>query len=135
VVRRIAEGMALLVDPGWAELVTWAPTSTAHKRRRGYDQAELLARAVARELGVPCRQVLKRDRDAQPQTGRTRVERLQGPAFVTCRYVRGRTLVVDDVVTTGATLDAAVHTVLLAGAPEAVGIAVAATPAAMRRVG
>ena len=37
------------------DVVTWAPTSTARRRRRGFDQAEMLARAVAAHLGLPCR--------------------------------------------------------------------------------
>jgi predicted amidophosphoribosyltransferase len=128
VVGRLADGMALLVEPGWADLVTWAPTSTAHRRRRGFDQAEVLARAVARRLGVPARQVVRRDPYSLAQTGRTRAERLGGPTFVAVRQVVGRVVIVDDVVTTGATLRQASAVVLAAGARETLCIAAAATP-------
>jgi predicted amidophosphoribosyltransferase len=128
VVGRLADGMALLVEPGWADLVTWAPTSTAHRRRRGYDQAEVLARAVARRLGVPARQVVRRDPLSVAQTGRSRTERLHGPTFVAVRCVSGRVLIVDDVVTTGATLRQAAAVVLATGAREVACIAAAATP-------
>ncbi len=86
------------------DLVTWAPTSARRARRRGYDQAEAIARALARELGVPCRRLLYRAHGAA-QTGRSRADRLVGPAFRARSPRPGLTvLVVDDVVTTGATL-------------------------------
>ena len=96
-------------------VVTWAPTSRAHRRQRGYDQAELLARAIAQCLGVPCRRLLFRAHgDSQsPQTGRSRAERLRGIEFVVrpglARSFGGApgVLLIDDVVTTGATLTSA----------------------------
>lgn len=111
------------------DVVTWAPTSSRRRRRRGYDQSELLARAVARRLGLPCRRLLFRDR-SRHQTGRSRQERLDhGPVF-TARPMRrpGRILVIDDVVTTGSTLRAAGHALELAGAAKVVLFAAAATP-------
>jgi predicted amidophosphoribosyltransferase len=114
---------------GKVDVVTWAPTSGQRSRRRGYDQAELLARAVAHELGVPCRRLLYR-RHGPEQTGHTRAERLHGPAF-RARPVssRLRVLLVDDVVTTGATLAAASEALRSAGIGSVVCVAAAATPA------
>ena len=43
------------------DVVTWAPTSGSRRRRRGFDQAELIARGVAAHLGLPCRRLLERD--------------------------------------------------------------------------
>lgn len=115
--------------PGEVDIVTWAPTSGARARGRGFDQAELLARAVARELGVPCRRMLYRSH-GQPQTGRTRDGRLQGPGYRGRSPRRGlRVLLVDDVVTTGATLAAACEALQRAGVAEVVAVAAAATPA------
>ena len=110
------------------EIVTWAPTSSVRQRQRGYDQSELLARAVATRLGIKCRRLLYRDRSA-PQTGRNREQRLHGPIF-RARPMRRpyRVLVIDDVVTTGSTLRAAAHALDLAGAKEVCLLAVAATP-------
>lgn len=114
------------------DVVTWAPTSAGRARRRGFDQAELLAREVARQLGVPCRRLLYRVH-GQPQTGRTRMERLIGPAF-RARPVRSglRVLVVDDVVTTGATLRCAERALRVAGVEQLrlVGAAATLSPAA-----
>ena len=53
--RWLGAGLALRVlsRSVAVDLVTWAPTTGAHRRRRGFDQAELLARVVAAELDVP----------------------------------------------------------------------------------
>jgi predicted amidophosphoribosyltransferase len=118
-------------DPGGApfDLVTWAPTSRRRVAERGFDQAEVLARAVASRLGVPCRRLLYRVH-GDPQTGRGRVERLAGPAFRarTAPARRWRVLVLDDVVTTGATLAAAAEALRAAGLVDVRLVAVAATP-------
>lgn len=111
------------------DVVTWAPTGPRRRRGRGYDQAELVARRVARQLGVPCRRLLDRDAAAGAQTGRTRAGRLAGPSFRASPRVPAATvLVVDDVVTTGATLRAAADALRAAGAGAVVTMAVAATP-------
>jgi predicted amidophosphoribosyltransferase len=97
------------------DVVTWAPTSARRVRRRGYDQAEAIAQAVARQLGVPCRRLLYRAH-GDAQTGKSRADRLRGPAFRARRPRRGLTvLLVDDVVTTGATLRTAAEALHAAG--------------------
>jgi predicted amidophosphoribosyltransferase len=112
------------------DLVTWAPTSSSRIAERGFDQAELLARAVARELGVPCRRLLYRSH-GEPQAGRDRLGRLAGPSFRARAPRAGmRVLLVDDVVTTGATLEAARRSLIAAGIADVTCIAAAATPSA-----
>lgn len=110
------------------DVVTWAPTSSRRVRERGFDQAEVLARAVARRLGVPCVRMLYRSHGL-PQTGRSRSERLVGPAYRGRAPRNGlRVLLIDDVVTTGATLAAARRSLEEAGVSRVVALAAAATP-------
>lgn len=110
-----------------AEAVTWAPTSASRRRARGVDQAQTLAAAVAEHLGVPLRSLLARE-VGQPQTGATREQRLLGPRFAAVAACPPHVLLVDDVVTTGATMLAAATTLRAAGATSIMGLAMARTP-------
>lgn len=112
--------------------VTWAPTHGARRRERGYDQAELLARATARVLGVPVVRLLDRVDRSGPQTGRTRSERETAPAFTGRRSRHQSVLLIDDVVTTGSTLAAASGALRTAGVRQVMCAAVAATPVRQR---
>jgi ComF family protein len=123
--RLVTAGVA-----GGVDVVTWAPTSARRRRERGFDQAELVARQVARQLGRPCRRLLEREPGAEPQTGRDRAGRMHGPVFRARPLApAGTVLLVDDVVTTGATLRAASAALRRAGAQSVVQAAIAATPA------
>jgi predicted amidophosphoribosyltransferase len=102
----LAERLAARVDPHDLDVVTWLPTTGRRRRRRGFDQSELLARAVARRLGLPCVRLLRRCA-GPPQTGRTRVERRRRPPLTAVRpRTPDRVLLVDDVCTTGTSLAA-----------------------------
>jgi len=113
------------------DLVTTVPLHWWRFYRRGYNQAVLLARALgARGLAVPLRRALVRTRDTRPQVGLSRAARLKNVrgAFRVRRPkgVRGRrVLLVDDVMTTGATAGACARELLRAGA-RSVAVAVAA---------
>ncbi|WP_457629287.1 ComF family protein [Oceanithermus sp.] len=117
--RALAEGVR---EAGWdVEAVTAVPTTWWRMWRRGYNDAELLGWAVARELGVPYRRVLGR-RYFRSQTRRRadlRASLPMGVFFLRRELSERRWLLVDDVWTTGATFRA-VERALRAGGAEAV---------------
>jgi len=126
-VTRWADELAGLVPPIEGLVVTWAPTGARRRRHRGFDQAELLARAVGRRRGLPVRGLLRRLPGAA-QAGRTASERRAGPVFVARGACRAPVLLIDDVATTGATLSAAATALRAAGAPAVHGLVVARAP-------
>jgi ComF family protein len=100
--------------------------------QRGFNQADLLAREIGRKWGVPVRHVIRRRRATSPQAGLTNAKRranVRG-AF---RVARGkplqgmRVLLVDDVVTTGATASACARVLKRAGAAHVALLALART--------
>jgi ComF family protein len=111
-----------------------------HPRRlveRGYNQSALLAAHVAREIGAPLLTSTHGrivDTTAQVElSGAARAENVAAAFSVSGRaWVEGRTLLlVDDVTTTGATLDAARRPLLAAGARAVLGLALAQTPSSL----
>lgn len=113
------------------DLVLPSPSSAARLRERGFNPAAVLAKRVARELGVPWHPgLLRKVRHTPPQTGLARSARarnLRG-AF-RCEAVDGlRVAVVDDVTTTGATLEVLARELRRAGASRVEGWVVARTP-------
>ena len=124
VIAELADELAAVAPP--SDVVTWIPASPSRRRRRGFDQGELLARSVARRLGRPARRLLRRADDVA-QTSRDRAGREAGPTFVPAgRRLRGgcHVLVVDDVRTTGATLAAAAAVLRRRGAGSVEGLVV-----------
>ncbi len=129
VVCWLALEMARLVSTLDFNVVTWLPTTAARRRQRGFDQAHLLARRLARDVHVPCRSLLVRG-SGPPQTGRSESERHQGPALHLRRGVRvpDSVLLVDDVITTGTSVAVAARAIRDAGAGRVVVVAAARTP-------
>jgi predicted amidophosphoribosyltransferase len=123
---------ALTLDLSGA-VVTWVPTTPGRQRRRGFDHAELLARATASELGLPVVELLRR-LPGPAQTGRPRSERRVGPRYAPRgRRIPASVLLVDDVSTTGATLSAAAATLRAQGARNVRAVTVARTPGPRER--
>ncbi len=109
------------------DVVTSVPVSPLRYRERGYNQSELVAKRVARELGLPYRSMLGRTTSAH-QMGGDRAARLRqiAGAFFAFKPVGGqRVLVIDDVITTGATLSECATTLSEAGAASVWGAVIA----------
>jgi ComF family protein len=124
VVRRELEGFA-------PETVVPVPLHPDRLRERGFNQAELLAKAVAKRLGLPLEQHGLERRKPRPAKLRlSRRERWQAArgtyAAVTGRqFDNQRVLLVDDVFTTGATLDGCTRALRSAGAAHVAALTVA----------
>lgn len=114
----------LVVSVERPDVVTWVPASRQGARTRGYDQGRILARSAAAALGVPARRLLVR-RPGPNRVGSGRAERLVGPDLRCPLRCPPSVLLVDDVVTTGASMAAAAGALRAAGAGRVVGLAVA----------
>jgi predicted amidophosphoribosyltransferase len=126
--HRMAGLIALAGEDARVDLVTWAPTTPSRRHARGFDHAEILARAVARELRLRARPTLRRQ-SGPPQTGRPAAARRAGPGFdARGAALATRVLLVDDVATTGATLAAAADALRRRGATRVVAVTAARTP-------
>ncbi|MFP5322433.1 MAG: ComF family protein [Acidimicrobiia bacterium] len=123
----LADALAARCDARPPLVVTWVPTSASRRRHRGFDQSELLARAVGRRLGARVSPVLRR-RPGPAQTGLDRVARSQAAGYVATTRPGAPVVLVDDVCTTGATLRAATAAVAQAGGDVVTHLVVARTP-------
>ena len=117
--------MKLLTEyPDGFDVLTWVPVSRLRKFTRGYDQVELLARAVGQELEMEPVPLLRKVRNNRPQSGvsglaerRANVLGVYRP--VNPEQIQGkRILLLDDIITTGATAGECARVLLTAGAKE-----------------
>ena len=106
------------------DIISWVPISWQRRFTRGYDQSQILADALSKELGVKPEKVLRKIRSTPPQSGipdaagrRANVQgayKVLSPGAVAGK----RILLVDDVVTTGATASECARMLTIAGAKE-----------------
>ena len=114
----------LEAHPEGFDCLTWVPVSPLRKLQRGYDQVELLAKAVGRELGMEPVPLVKKVRHNRPQSGisgaaKRRSNVLGAYREITRQQIAGkRILLLDDILTTGATAGEAGRVLLTAGAKE-----------------
>lgn len=118
----MAERVAKLVRRNWGsadlEAVTFIPSPLRRRLSRGFAPAEILARETARRLGVPCRRALALRRTPSPQKGLTAAQRkrnLRGVFRAIPKKLDAGMLLVDDVMTTGATLREGARVLAAAG--------------------
>lgn len=98
-------------NPYSFDVYTWVPSSPARKASRGFDPAEEVARRLAAMYQRPCHELLKRVRDSRPQFELDRSARQKNvdgafEAFVPRDVRTRRVLLIDDILTTGATATA-----------------------------
>lgn len=114
-----------------AQGVTWAPLSRGRLRQRGYDQAKLLALRVGRALDLPVVPALAKVRETPPQSLLTKASERRANAAGAYAIAPGfdglpkRLILVDDVVTSGATLAECARLLRLAGAEQVWGLTLA----------
>ena len=110
---------------------TWVTKSRKRLRKRGYDQAKLLAGELSERTGIPCCRLLKKTRNnpAQSGTGGAEKRRANVSGVYTAlkpEKIKGKSiLLVDDIVTTGATLSECGRILLSAGVGEVRAVTVA----------
>ena len=122
-VSLVATALAAALRTSQHVVLVPIPTDAARVRARGFDQAVLLAQAAGALLHLPVAGLLERARSTTSQVGLgadARRVNLDGAFRVTATLPRAYLLLVDDVVTTGATIDAAAAALAHAGA-ESVG--------------
>ena len=106
------------------DIITWVPLSRRRLRKRGYDQARILAEETAKRLNLPCKLLLEKRVDTRAQSGIRDAEKRRQNAkgvYACCapEACRGkRVLLIDDIVTTGATLSECALTLKKAGCAE-----------------
>ena len=114
------------------DVLTYIPVAPLRKFRRGYDQVELIAKSVAKELDIRLIPTLRKIRNTPPQSGFKDVSQRRANVLGAYKIndsdlVRGkRILLLDDVITTGATASECARVLLVAGAKEVYCAAMAA---------
>jgi ComF family protein len=116
--------------PSGVKAIVPVPLGARRRRERGFNQSAVLARVVAERTGVALRHALRRPRETVPQSGLGLAERRTNvrEAFTAPARLTGAVVLVDDVVTSGSTVEAATQALLAAGASAVHVLALARAP-------
>jgi competence protein ComFC len=135
-VRRLHEVLGALACGGLAgrgvsaDLITWVPMNSKKRRERGFNQSELVARFVSKKTGIPCRRLLAEHRGAGKQRelgSRDRFINILGRYETAAgnRLSGESVLLVDDIFTTGATINECARQLRNAGARSVISLTMA----------
>ena len=118
---RYVAHQARMMLGGAFDVVTWVPTNRANLHARGYDHARMIAQQAARRLELPCMPLLRKAHRTKAMYGLTPSQRKANIFDAFCvkkgADVLGKNiLIIDDVLTTGATLSECARTLRAAGA-------------------
>jgi ComF family protein len=140
--RRLAHELACLLAASlpdewrqWADALTWVPADAQARRRRGFDHMQMVAVELGDMSGIACMGLLSKQplADQRSLSRRQRRANVSGlfsldltpPGNLATEALPQRILIIDDVFTTGATLDAAVSALIGAGVSEVRAVTVA----------
>ena len=137
--QTIAETCVPLVPNNKSVIITHVPTTSQRVRERGYDQAQRIARHVAKRCKLPCHTLLARQKStrqvgankAQRQLQLVKAFRARNTSLIQNKHI----LLIDDVITTGSSLQAAARALHDAGALSVEALVFARTPSAQERLG
>ena len=134
--KRMATGLGLL----WAKsiempdeefVLTWLPMFPKKQRERGFNQAEVMAKMIAKEFGIPCRNILRRTVDTPAQSGlhpKLRQENVKDVFEMSGSELGADIVIIDDIFTTGASLNECAKVLKEAGAGKIYAKTLALTP-------
>jgi ComF family protein len=109
------------------DVVTYVPMARHSLRKRGFNQARLLASGLARAMHLPVARLLRKVHETVPQaqlSAQQRRENLRG-AFQPIRSIPGKVLLIDDIFTTGSTVEECAHALKNGGCKEVIVLTVA----------
>lgn len=125
--RRTARALARWMVPsalalGRVDVLTWVPSTRRSEAARGFNPAEEIAKSLSKALGVSAARLLRKTRETADQAGLSRAERRENILDVFKAHLRvpQRILLVDDVMTTGATVSECAAALKVAGARRVV---------------
>jgi ComF family protein len=124
---QMAAALARAEPPVAGAVLVPVPFAPARRRVRGFDPADLLARRLSARTGRPVARCLRRTGSARSQVGSRRSARLRAPEVVAGRRAPPVALLVDDVHTTGATLDACSRALASVGTRTVIAVTYART--------